>query len=157
MDSVVSVRIPWYKFLCSVGSSVKADTCSRLVFCIGFHEYRSASRCSKLDVDRKWLADAKFQHSPSGTTEQKERSDVEKDDGTRTNFLRANGARIAYPFNRKLSHWSYLKIACYVSKESVSIDIAISVDTKRYLTFTDICRNVQTRFSNEISRIYRIY
>lgn len=79
---------------------MKADTCPRLVFCIGFHEYQSASRCSKLDVNRKWLADAKFQRSPAGR--RNKRSNGEKGE-ERGRISYGNGARIACPFNRRFS------------------------------------------------------
>lgn len=106
---------------------MKADTCPWLVFCIGFHEYQSVSRCSKLDVNRKWLADAKFHHSSTGR--RNKRYDGEKgEELERISY--GNGARIACPFNRK---FSLIVSKNDVSKESVSIYIAISENVSRQM------------------------
>lgn len=84
-----------------------------------------ASRCSKLDVNRKWLADAKFHHSPTGR--RNKRNDGEKGE-ERGRISYGNGARIACPFNRR---FSLIVSKNDVSKEPVSIDIAISKNVSR--------------------------
>jgi len=89
-------------------SGAKADTCPRLVFCIGFHEYRGASsRGWKLDVNRKWLADPAQVAALAGRTaaEQKEPDHRRKDHSRerKTSLSLIGGgeeavSRIACPF-----------------------------------------------------------
>jgi len=71
----------------------------RGLYFVSAFKYQSASRCSKLDVNRKWLTDAKFHHSLSGW--RNKRYDGEKDE-ERGRISYGNGSSYCVSFQSKI-------------------------------------------------------